>query len=348
MKKFALLILTVFMTVSLFAQNAKSTGLTDKDVQNFAKHFNAITEDMENALGDIEDANYLTVKAEYQKAEKILAKYGFTGTNAVEKYAMIARCFAVLSVEKSGVLEMYKAMGMEGMDPMAAQRPYINQKDYEVVDRNWDAIAKAVDYEGGQEEAEEESIFDRKRQKQEEDDYQAQVGDMMSSLMGMLANDGLKKNGLDFSSKKTKGKEAEINELKSYTKKFAAGKKDVGLLYKKYDARNASKWKLMAKYKSTDFMPDDGLFFTSSIDDDNYFRFSTSGATVVLNNDWNTDSSWAADSWEIYHMEDADDMAYEVVFHTKKGIIHFFWKGDKAVLENDAFKLEGSGVYSAG
>lgn len=344
MKKFALLILTVFMTVSLYAQNAKSTGLTDKDVQNFAKHFNAINEDMENALGDIEDGSYLTVKAEYLKAEKILAKYGFTGANAVEKYAMINRCVAVLSVEKSGVLEMYKAMGMKGMDPMAAQRPYINQKDYEVVEKNWAAIAKAIDFEG----REEESVFDRKRQKQEEDDYQAQIGDMMSSLMGMHANDDLKKNGLDYSSKKTKDKEAEINELKSYTKKFAAGKKDVGLLYKKYDARNASKWKLMAKYKSTDFMPDDGLFFTSSIDDDNYFRFSTSGATVVLNNDWNTDSSWAADSWEIYYMEDADDMAYEVVFHTKKGIIHFFWKGDKAVLENDAFKLEGSGCYSAG
>lgn len=150
MKKIALLILTVFMTVSLFAQNAKSTGLTDKDVQNFAKHFNSINEDMENALGDIEDANYLTVKAEYLKAEKILVKYGFTGANAVEKYAMIARCVAVLSVEKSGVLEMYKAMGMEGMDPMAAQRPYINQKDYEVVEKNWAAIAKAIDFEGMQ------------------------------------------------------------------------------------------------------------------------------------------------------------------------------------------------------
>ncbi|MCQ2572865.1 MAG: hypothetical protein MJ182_03120 [Treponema sp.] len=148
MKKFALLILTVFMTVSLFAQNAKSTGLTDKDVQNFAKHFNSINEDMEKAFGDdAQDASYLAVKADYLKAEKILAKYGFSGTNTVEKYAMIVRCVAVLTVEKSGALEMYKAMGMEGMDPMAAQRPYINQKDYEVVEKNWAAIAKAIDFE---------------------------------------------------------------------------------------------------------------------------------------------------------------------------------------------------------
>ncbi|MBQ0050775.1 MAG: hypothetical protein KBT11_01780 [Treponema sp.] len=151
MKKIILLVLTVFMTAALYAQNAKSTGLTDKDVQNFAKHFNSISADMEKAFGDgAENQGYISKKADYLKAEKILAKYGFTGTDAVEKYAMLGRCVGVLTVEKSGAMEMYKAMGMAGMDPMAAQRPYINQKDYEVVERNWAAVAKAIAYEGAQ------------------------------------------------------------------------------------------------------------------------------------------------------------------------------------------------------
>lgn len=144
MKKIFVLVLTVFMAVSVFAQNAKSTGLTDKDVQNIAKHINSINEDMEKAFGDAEDAGYLEVKADYAKAEKILSKYGITGANSVEKYAMVVRCVALLTIEKSGVMEMYKAMGM---DPMAAQMPYISQKDYEVVDRNWAVISKALDYE---------------------------------------------------------------------------------------------------------------------------------------------------------------------------------------------------------
>ncbi|MCQ2576475.1 MAG: hypothetical protein MJ162_06995 [Treponema sp.] len=148
MKKLFVMFVALFMAAAVFAQNVKSTGLTDKDVQNFAKHYNSINEDMEKALGSAEDQSYLSVKADYLKAEKILAKYGFTGENTVEKYAMIVCCVSVLAVEKSGVLEMYKAMGMEGMDPVAAQRAYINQKDYEVVERNWAAVAKAIDYEG--------------------------------------------------------------------------------------------------------------------------------------------------------------------------------------------------------
>ena len=65
------------MTAFLFAQNAASTGLTDKDIQNFAKNYNAISNELEKAFGDAEDTSFVHKKSEYLKAEKILNKYGF-------------------------------------------------------------------------------------------------------------------------------------------------------------------------------------------------------------------------------------------------------------------------------
>ncbi len=137
------MLFSVLIAVTVFAQNAKSTGLTDNDVKNFASNFNKINTEMEKAFGDLEDLGYLESKAEYAKAEKILAKYGFTGSNAVEKFVMMERCIGLVNIEKSGAMEMYRTMGMN--NPFASQMQYINQADYEVVERNWDVIAKAID-----------------------------------------------------------------------------------------------------------------------------------------------------------------------------------------------------------
>ncbi len=337
MKKFAFLILTVFMTVSLFAQNAKSTGLTDKDVQNFAKHFSAISAEMERAFGDSENQDFLQKKSDYVKAEKILNKYGFTGSNVVEKYAMKSSCIGVINLEKSGMAAIL------GKGALAAQMKYINQNDYDVVERNWDVLAKAINIDGINEEVDEEIAEERRRDEEEEAEYQAQVNAMMADLMGMLGG-----SESTFSAANEANKAAAINEYKTYGKKLASGKKDVGMLYKKYDSKNASKWKLSTKYKSTDFMPDDGLYFTKSFDSENYFRFGTQGISIIVDGEWETDSSLASTSWEIYSNGEG---GYEVVFHTKKGVIHFYWNdwnNEEAYLENDSVKIEGEGHYSAG
>jgi len=342
MKKFILLVLTVFMTVSLFAQNAKSTGLTDKDVQNFAKHFSAISAEMERTFGDAENQNYVQKKSDYVKAEKILNKYGFTGSNVVEKYAMMSSCIGIINLEKSGMAAMF------GKGAMAAQMKYINQDDYDVVERNWDVLTKAINVDGINEEVDEEIAEERRRDEEEEAEYQAQVNAMMADIMGMFNPEKMKQQAAKETAANEANKAAAIKEYKTYAKKLASGKKDAGMLYKKYDSKNASKWKLSTKYKATDFMPDDGLYFTKSFDSENYFRFGTQGISIIVDGEWENDTTLASDSWEIYSNEKG---GYEVVFHTKKGIIHFYWNDwndEKAYLENDSVKIEGEGHYSAG
>lgn len=345
MKKLALLVLAAFMTVSLFAQNAKSTGLTDKDVQNFAKYLNSISDDMENAFGDMEDPSYLSTKADYSKAQKILSKYGFTGTNVVEKYAMLGRCIGVLSVEKSGAMDMFKAMGL---DPMASQMVYINQKDYDVVERNWDAIAKALDYEGMLEEEE-----------PEQDDYQVQMDDMMSVLMGMFGSGnsatpqrtGNKANKATFDS--------EVKVFKEYLNKFdASSKKDIGFIYKKYDKANASKYKLESK-NGSNYMADETGYnfqsFSSKLEGTQaevYFQMNTVGAAVYYTMDKDDASDYIestktkVDKWDIYSCGNGREIVY---YLTDGRVVHVWMQGNdegKAILETDSIKLEGVYSYS--
>lgn len=347
MKKFILLILTVFMTVSLFAQDAKSTGLTDKEVQNFAKYLNSISEDMENAFGYDENPDYLSEKADYLKAQKILAKYGFTGSNVVEKYAMLGRCIGVLSIEKSGAMELFKAMGM---NPMAAQMAYISQKDYDVVERNWDAIAKALDYEGMMEETE-----------QEDDDYeyQSQMDDFMSSLMGMLSSSS------SAAPKKTDNKairatfDSEVKAYRDYLNKFdASSKKDIGFIYKKYDKANASKYKLESKNGSNYMADETGYTFKSfspkleGTQAEVYFKMNTVGAAVYYTMDKDDASEYIestkteVDKWDIYSCGSGREIVY---YLTDGRIVHVWMEGNdngKAILETDSIKLEGVYSYS--
>lgn len=119
MKKIVALVISLFLAVSLFAQSVPSTGLTDKDVKNFIK-------------------NYPTFEKE---AEKI----GISGPNRAEKLSMIGYCAAVCAIEQemdAETLAMMKAMGLE--DPAASIRVLINEKDYEVVKKNYAALAKII------------------------------------------------------------------------------------------------------------------------------------------------------------------------------------------------------------
>lgn len=53
----------------------------------------------------------------------------------------------------------------------------LTNTDFDVVERNWNIIAQAIDFEGLQDEADEETAAERRREEEEEDEYQSQIAD---------------------------------------------------------------------------------------------------------------------------------------------------------------------------
>ena len=147
MKKL-LFTLTAFALVSTAsAQNAKSAGITDSDVKNWAKNLKAIEIDFDNAgisRDDIAGAS----KQDQAKADAILQKHGIAAPNRVNKLAMINQC-ATLVLAESGngagidanTMAMLKQMGV---DPFAELRANTNQKDCKVVKANEKAVIAAM------------------------------------------------------------------------------------------------------------------------------------------------------------------------------------------------------------
>ena len=132
MKKLLFAFTAFAVASTAFAQNAKSTGITDSDVKHWAKNLKAIEVDFDNAglsRDDIASAN----KQDQAKADAILQKHGIAAPNRVNKLAMINQC-ATLVLAESGngagidpnTMAMLKQMGV---DPFAELRANTNQKD---------------------------------------------------------------------------------------------------------------------------------------------------------------------------------------------------------------------------
>lgn len=143
MKRIIALFISLFITVSLFAQGVPSTGLTDKDVKNFIKNYPTFVKETEKF--DVDESD-LAVLAEYGEVELLLEKIGISGPNRAEKLSMIGYCIAVCAVDQemdAETLAMMKSLGLE--DPAASIRSFVNEKDYEVVKKNYSALAKALE-----------------------------------------------------------------------------------------------------------------------------------------------------------------------------------------------------------
>ena len=148
MKKLIVLLTILVMVSSAFAQNPKSSGLTDNDVKNWAKNLKSIEREFDDAGISRDDVKSAS-KQEKAKAESILQKYGISAPNRIEKLAMINQC-ATLVMAESGVtgagidpnaMAMLKTMGV---DPFAELKANINQKDYKVVQANSKAVINAM------------------------------------------------------------------------------------------------------------------------------------------------------------------------------------------------------------
>ena len=148
MKKILIAFLAFAFAATAFAQNPKSTGLTDSDVKSWAKNLKSIEREFDDAGISRDDVKSAS-KQEKAKAETILQKYGISALNRIEKLAMINQC-ATLVMAENGVagagidpnaMAMLKKMNI---DPFAELKANINQKDYKVVKANEKVVIAAM------------------------------------------------------------------------------------------------------------------------------------------------------------------------------------------------------------
>ena len=147
MKKLLFALMASSLATTTFAQNAKSAGITDGDVKNWAKNLKAIERDLDEASLSRDDVASAS-KQEQAKADAILQKHGISAPNRVNKLVMINQC-AVLVMAESGAIAGMDANTMAmlkqmGVDPFAEMRASTNQKDCKVVKANEKAIVAAM------------------------------------------------------------------------------------------------------------------------------------------------------------------------------------------------------------
>ena len=146
MKKIICISVVLLLSFAVFAE-PKSTGLTDKDVKNWAKNQNAIQAEFDDAGLNSEEIVAATKKQKVL-AETILKKYGISEPNVIEKYAMISSCAALLMAENGmGGLDAASLAMMRsfGIDPLQQIKANINSQDLKVVRSNSTLVLQAAD-----------------------------------------------------------------------------------------------------------------------------------------------------------------------------------------------------------
>ena len=144
MKKFFTFCLLAVFSAVLFAQNAKSAGVTDSDVKNWAKNLPSIIKEFDKIGIDPADS-YLEAIDEKDKVENVLQKNGISGPDRIAKFETIVRSAAILKIEAELDEDSKEMMKLMNMDPTAELKKNINQKDYDVVAANSKAVIKAMD-----------------------------------------------------------------------------------------------------------------------------------------------------------------------------------------------------------
>ncbi|MBR4791464.1 MAG: hypothetical protein IK024_11285 [Treponema sp.] len=339
-KKIVLFTLCFSFAFVLFAE-PKSTGITDSDVKNYAKNFDSIQKELDK-LGVLTDDNNIQATAK-QKADvdKILQKYGISGSNCIEKFGMISACAAVLVGESELDAESIALMKSFGLDPMAELKKYTNSKDFAVVQANSKAVVNAVKNADTSSYSGSSSSYDSAS-----DDYSysdAELADLYSRL-GASAQDVASQTS-DLSMN-------EINEQGKAVKKLydqvSKAKGDSGFIYK--SEVNAS------KYKKTDYKKGTVISIGDNEADEDIdigasyiqWKFDLDKKKAELKFVWkdavadrsnyvsgmkinSTDKTinYTITSVEYYFVKGATDRSYgdsmEYVIKTKEGPVFHFW-----------------------
>lgn len=147
MKKFLFAFVALFAAALLFGQ-AKSTGLTDSDVQAFCKNFKKIDSDFKRFDVEMSDAQALAYSLDADEAvAKVLNKNGISGANAVEKVRAIAYGYVIarFDEEMAADPEAAKMLKSMGQDPLAEVRGKVSAADQKVAARHMKELQKVFD-----------------------------------------------------------------------------------------------------------------------------------------------------------------------------------------------------------
>ena len=148
MKKLVSIFAALFLCAFVFAQNAKSTGLTDSDVQAFCKNYSKIYTDVEKTGMNLTDPSSLSLGASSQaQVTKVLNKNGISGNNAYDKVVAIAYGYTIAKYDETMAADPQSAALLKtlGMDPMAQYRVMVADADQKVVNKNLAALTKVFE-----------------------------------------------------------------------------------------------------------------------------------------------------------------------------------------------------------
>ena len=336
-KKLILFTLCFSLALAMFAE-PKSTGITDSDVKNYAKNFDSIQKELDK-LGVLTDDNSIKATAK-QKADidKILQKYGISGSNCIEKFGMITACAAVLVGESEIDAESAAMMKSFGMDPLAELKKYVNSKDYGVVEANSKAVINAV------KNADTSSYSGSSSSYDSSDDYSYDDEDLADFYSRLSAA------AQDVASQTSDSSMDDINEngkaVKKLYEQINKAKGDSGIIYKSARPATAS------KYKKTDVKKGTIISVDTSYDDigASYVQWTfdldkkkaelifewkeavvdyKSYASGMKINSTNKTLNYTITSVEYYFLKGANDRSYgdakEYVIKTKEGPVFHFW-----------------------
>ncbi len=142
MKKLFSFLVSLMMVSGLYAQNAKSAGITDSDVKNWAKNLTPIVKELQ-ALGVWSNDSINASQKQKASVDGVLNKYGISGSNCIEKFGTISSCAVAVCAASEIDAQSAAMLKAMGMDPMAELKKNLNPKDYAVVEANSKAVIKA-------------------------------------------------------------------------------------------------------------------------------------------------------------------------------------------------------------
>ena len=150
MKKLCIILIAFAICFAVFAQNAKSTGLTDSDVKAFCKNYGEIQTELRKTGIELDDTSTaISASTASPKINQILNKNGISGNNPLEKIEAIVYSFAIEKYEAEIASDPQSAALLKkmGLDPMKELKSRVADSDRTVVRNNLAAVSKAFDAE---------------------------------------------------------------------------------------------------------------------------------------------------------------------------------------------------------
>lgn len=313
MKKLFSLLLSLIMVSGLYAQNAKSAGITDSDVKNWAKNLNPIVSELQ-ALGVWSNDSINASPKQKASVDGVLNKYGISGSNCIEKFGTISSCAVAVCAASEIDAQSAAMLKAMGMDPMAELKKNLNPKDYAVVEANSKAVVKAYNNLDS-------SSLDNAGSSAASEDYS--YGDKdLADLYSRLGN------AFSQAAAESEGDEEVPPEhaktIKKLYEQVSRAKGDSGYIYK--TKKSASKYK-KTNYKKGTVLSLERYTLKWSFDLDR--------KKAKLDFAWGKDKktiNYTITSVEYYYVKDGSDMggeSKEYVVTTKEGpVFHFFDEWD--------------------